>query len=333
MNDSIERNSTEKYEIPAPADPDRRSEPLPWQQPKAVHEDPEALRRVEAILASPSYRRADQDVEFLGLDETRGARLELDYLKPELFMREYGIAQTIVVFGSTRIPEPAEAQRRVDELRDAHDADRANSELERQLKVAERISAKSKYYDVAREFGSLVGRSGAGPDDCRLVMMTGGGPGIMEAANRGAFDVDAKSIGLNITLPHEQFPNPYISPELCFSLRYFAIRKLHFLMRARGLVVFPGGFGTLDELFETLTLIQTRKIRPLPVVLVGSEYWREVFDPDFLVAEGVIDIEDRELFWYAETAQEIWDGIQAWHRTAGLSGLPTEEPCGFPFND
>jgi uncharacterized protein (TIGR00730 family) len=333
MTDSTESKSTGTCAIPRPAHPEQRSEPLPWHRPKETHEDPEALLRVETILASPSYRRADQDVDFLGRDEVRSSRLELDYLKPELFMREYGIEQTIVVFGSTRIPEPAEARRRLKATRLAHEEDPSNPELERRFKVARQIAAKSKYYDVAREFGSLVGRAGAGPEDCRLLTMTGGGPGIMEAANRGAFDVDAKSIGLNITLPHEQFPNPYISPELCFSLRYFAIRKLHFLMRARGLVVFPGGFGTLDELFETLTLIQTRKIRPLPVVLVGSEFWRAAFDPDFLVAEGVIDLEDRDLFWYAETAQEIWDGIQAWHRTAGLSGLPAEEPCGSPFND
>jgi uncharacterized protein (TIGR00730 family) len=333
MTKRTELKSTGAGEIPSPAHPERRFEPLPWQTPKAAHEDPDALRRVEEILASPSYRRADQDVDFLGMGETRGARLELDYLKPEVFMRQHGIEQTIVVFGSTRIPESAEAGRRLSEMQQAHHADPSNVELERRLQVARRVAAKSKYYDVAREFGSLVGQSGGGPEDCRLVMMTGGGPGIMEAANRGAFDVDAKSVGLNITLPHEQFPNPYISPELCFSLRYFAIRKLHFLMRARGLVVFPGGFGTLDELFETLTLIQTRKIRPLPVVLVGADYWRAVFDPDFLVAEGVIDAEDRELFWYAESAQEIWDGIQTWHRTAGLSALPAEEPCGFPFSD
>jgi uncharacterized protein (TIGR00730 family) len=151
--------------------------------------------------------------------------------------------------------------------------------------------------------------------------MTGGGPGIMEAANRGVSDVGANSVGLNITLPHEQFPNPYITPELCFSVRYFAIRKLHFLMRASALVVFPGGFGTLDELFETLTLVQTNTIEPLPVVLVGKEYWRRLFDIDFLVEEGVIDPEDRDLFWYAETAPEIWAGIRAWHEQAGTQDL------------
>ena len=147
--------------------------------------------------------------------------------------------------------------------------------------------------------------------------MTGGGPGIMEAANRGAADVDAKSIGLNITLPREQFPNPYISPELCFSVRYFAIRKLHFLLRAKALVVFPGGFGTLDEFFEALTLMQTTKIAPFPVILVGEKFWRGVFDPDFLVGEGVISAKDLDLFWYAETADEIWKGILDWHRKAG----------------
>ena len=165
-------------------------------------------------------------------------------------------------------------------------------------------------------FGGIVGRSGEGPQDCRVTLMTGGGPGIMEATNRGAFDVGAKSIELNITLPHEQYPNPYISEELRFSVHYFAIRKLHFLLRARALVVFPGGFGTLDEQFETLNLVQSRKIKPSPVILVGEQYWRKVFDPDFLLQEGVIDPEVRELFWYAESAQEIWDHISDWHRRA-----------------
>ncbi len=140
---------------------------------------------------------------------------------------------------------------------------------------------------------------------------------MMEAANRGADDVSAKTVGLNITLPHEQYPNPYVTPELCFQFHYFALRKMHFIMRARALVVFPGGFGTFDELFETLTLIQTRKIKPLPVVLVGREYWRRAFDVNFLVEEGVIDEEDRDLFWYAETAQEIWDGLLCWYENSG----------------
>jgi hypothetical protein len=153
--------------------------------------------------------------------------------------------------------------------------------------------------------------------------MTGGGPGMMEAANRGADEAGAKSIGLNITLPHEQYPNPYITPELCFKFHYFALRKMHFVLRARALVAFPGGFGTFDELFETLTLIQTRKIKPVPVVLVGEQFWRKAFDVDFLVDEGVIDAEDRDLFWYAETADEIWQGLQLWYERKGepLIGL------------
>jgi uncharacterized protein (TIGR00730 family) len=154
--------------------------------------------------------------------------------------------------------------------------------------------------------------------------MTGGGPGMMEAANRGAFDMGVKSIGLNITLPHEQFPNPYVAPELCFQFHYFALRKLHFLKRACALVAFPGGYGTFDELFETLTLIQTRKIHPVPVVLVGESYWRRAVDIDFLVDEGVIEAEDRELFWYAETAQEVWKGILHWHEINGTPLYPDD---------
>jgi len=303
--------------IPDPVHPEKRAEPLPWQQPKPAREDPEAAARVENILKSPGYRRADQDSEFLTRDETRGPRLELDYLKPELTLREYGVENTIVVFGSTRIPEPAEAERRLEEASNALKRNPDDRHILKKLSIAERIHAKSRYYDEARRLGGLVGGCGTSPADCRIVLVTGGGPGIMEAANRGAFDVGAKSVGLNITLPHEQFPNPYITPELCFNLYYFSIRKLHFLLRAKGLVVFPGGYGTLDELFETLTLIQTRKIKPLPVVLVGESYWRGLFDPDYLVDEGVIDAEDRELFWYAETAREIWDGIRLWHENSG----------------
>jgi uncharacterized protein (TIGR00730 family) len=303
--------------IPKPPHPQQRTRPLPGHAPKGADEDPEAPGCIDAILASPSYRRADEDVDFLSLDDTRGPRLELDYLKPDLLMRQNDIEQTIVVFGSARIPEPAEALRRLKTAREIQTANPDDPDLERQLRVAERVADKSKYYDVAREFGRIVGNSGSGPKDSRLVLMTGGGPGIMEAANRGAFDVDAKSIGLNITLPLEQYPNPYISPELCFSVWYFAIRKLHFLLRAKGLVVFPGGYGTLDELFETLTLVQTRKIKPLPVILVGEDYWRGVFNPDFLVDEGALDPEDRDLFWYAETAEEIWDGLLSWHVAAG----------------
>lgn len=303
--------------IAPPAHPQRRREPLPWQQPKAADEDPDAAQRVAAILASPSYRQADQDVGFLNRDDTRGLRLQVDYLKPELLLEQHGITQTVVVFGSTRIPEPTAARRKVEHLRDALAGDPGNPELLRRLAVGERLLAKSHYYDVARELGRLVGQAGHGPHDGRVVLMTGGGPGMMEAANRGAYDAGAASIGLNISLPHEQYPNPYITPDLCFRFHYFALRKLHFLLRAKALVAFPGGYGTFDELFETLTLVQTRTITPVPIVLVGEPYWRRAFDVDFLVDEGVIDTEDRELFWFAETAQEIWDGILSWHEVNG----------------
>ena len=303
--------------IPAPAHPTQRREPLPWTRPKPDVEDPGAQARVQAILASPTYRQADQDVDFLNTAATRGVRLQLDYFKPQTCLEQAGVQHTIVVFGSTRIPEPAAARRRLAEARAALAQAPDDAELRRRVQVAERIVAKSRYYEEARRFGQLVGRSGMGPADSRLVLMTGGGPGMMEAANRGAFDVGAKTVGLNITLPHEQYPNPYLTPELTFRFHYFAIRKLHFLLRARALVVFPGGYGTLDELFEVLTLVQTRKIRPLPIVLVGRDYWQRLIDFDLLVAEGTIDPEDAELFWYAEQAEEIWEGIQAWYRRAG----------------
>lgn len=309
--------------IPVPPTPQRR-EPLPWQTPKALEDDPEAIARVRAIMASPGYRQADRDVAFLNQDETRGVRLQIDYLKPELLLEQHGVDNTIVVFGSTRLQEPGAARRKVEAIRHALADTPADEELQRRLSVALSIQAKSRYYEEARAFGRLVAASGKGPSDCRVTLVTGGGPGIMEAANRGAFDVGAKSIGLNITLPHEQYPNPYITPELCFSFHYFAMRKLHFLKRAKALVAFPGGYGTLDELFETLTLIQTRSIEPLPVVLVGESYWRQAVNVDFLVAEGVIDPEDRELFWYAETAEEIWQGIQHWHRASGKPLLNSE---------
>jgi uncharacterized protein (TIGR00730 family) len=305
-----------------PPHPQRRREPLPGHRPKPADEDPDAPHRVQAILDSPSYRQADQDPAFLHADEARGVRLQIDYLKAELLLEQHRVRHTIVVFGSTRIPEPAAAQRRVEALRRELAAQPDDDGLRRRLGVAERLLAKSHYYGVAREFGRLVGRAAEGPRDGRLLIMTGSGPGIMEAANRGAFDVGAQSVGLNITLPHEQYPNPYITPDLCFRFHYFALRKLHFLLRARALVAFPGGYGTFDELFETLTLIQTRTIQPVPVVLVGEDYWRRAVAMDFLVGEGTIDPEDRELFCYAETAQEIWDTILTWHQNSGTPLLP-----------
>jgi uncharacterized protein (TIGR00730 family) len=303
--------------VPTPAHPHRRREPLPWHRPKPSEEDPDAPHRIQAILDSPGYRQADQDIDFLNLDGTRGVRLQIDYQKPEMLLERHGIRHTIVVFGSTRIPEPASAQRQVETLRTRAEADPHNADLQRRLAVARRILAKSHYYEVARDFARLVSQAGAEHDGSRMVVMTGGGPGMMEAANRGAYDVDAKTIGLNINLPHEQYPNPYITPDLCFRFHYFALRKLHFLLRTRALVAFPGGYGTFDELFETLTLVQTRKIKPVPIVLVGEEYWRQAFNVDFLADEGVIDAEDRDLFWFAESAEEIWEGILHWHEANG----------------
>ncbi len=304
-------------QIPHPAHPRERRVPLPGHAPKPVEDDPDASRRIEAILASPSYRDANEDVAFLHQDETRGVRLQLDYLKAESLLAAHGIRHTIVVSGSTRIPDPATAQRNVELLRRALDEAPEDPARRRQLEVAERVLAKSDYYEVAREFGRLVGGAPAQPTDGRIVVMTGGGPGIMEAANRGAHEMGSESVGLNIRLPHEQYPNAYVTPDLCFRFHYFALRKLHFVKRARALVAFPGGYGTFDELFETLTLVQTRTIDPIPVVLVGEAYWRRAFDVDFLVEEGVIDEEDRELFWFAETAQEIWEGILHWYELAG----------------
>ena len=233
---------------------------------------------IHHIERSPSYVRADKDIEFLARDELRPSRLQLEFLKPELILKEHGVESTIVVLGGARIREPAVATEDVDKAKLALKADPESTSLKQQLHIVERILAKSHYYDIARELGQIVGRAGRGPEDCRLVICTGGGPGIMEAANRGAFDAGAKSIGLNIILPQEQEPNPYISPELCFQFRYFALRKMHFLMRAKALVVFPGGYGTLDEFFDMITLIQTQKVESLPVVVVGEEYWRHVFN-------------------------------------------------------
>jgi len=303
--------------IPSPPHPHERHEPLPWHKPKSAEEDADAPRRVEEILHSASYREADEDPDFLSRDDVRGLRLQVDYLKPELLLQQHQIEHTIVVFGSTRIAERSASARKVQQIRAELESDPDNTVLRRHLKTAESILAKSRYYDVARELGALIGNATAQRGRGQLVVMTGGGPGIMEAANRGAYDAHHKSVGLNINLPHEQFPNPYITPELCFRFHYFALRKLHFLLRAKALVAFPGGYGTMDELFEVLTLIQTRKIKPLPVVLVGKAFWHRAFNVEFLVDEGVIDREDKDLFWIAEEADEIWDGILQWYERAG----------------
>jgi uncharacterized protein (TIGR00730 family) len=258
---------------------------------------------------SSSYIPADRDTEFLQRDELRSVRLGLELLKPELIQTDEGIDSTIVVFGSARLKEPGAAQQELQRAEaDAASAPR-DSARQRQVVIAKRQLELSKFYDLAREFGRLVSSTCQIGGHCDYVIMTGGGPGIMEAANRGAADVKAKSIGLNITLPHEQHPNPYITPQLSFQFRYFAIRKMHFMLRAKALVAFPGGFGTLDELFETLTLLQTGKTDRVVVVLVGREFWDRLINWPFLVECGLISPHDLELFHYAETAQEAWDLI------------------------
>ncbi|THI85606.1 MAG: TIGR00730 family Rossman fold protein [Nitrospira sp. CG24A] len=258
---------------------------------------------------SSSYIPADRDTEFLQRDELRPLRVGIELLKPELIQREQGIQSTIVVFGSARLQEPAAAKQalHVAEMEAARTLQ--DSTCRHKIAISQRQLVLSKYYDMAREFGRLVSSTCQIDGRCDYVIVTGGGPGIMEAANRGAADVNAKSIGLNITLPHEQHPNPYITPELCFQFRYFAIRKMHFLIRAKALVAFPGGFGTLDELFETLTLLQTGKTENVMVVLVGRDFWERLINWQWLVENGLIAQKDLQLFCYAETAQEAWDLI------------------------
>jgi len=275
--------------------------------------DQETARNIERILQSPSYRLAYKDIDFLSDPRLRPARMELELLKPEMAFEEQNVASTIVVFGGTRIVERAAAEKRLEEAK-ARLAGKPNDpQRRRDVARAERLLAKSHFYDVAREFGRLVSTTCQKDGKCDYVIVTGGGPGIMEAGNRGAYDVGAKSIGLNIKLPMEQRPNPYITPELCFQFHYFAIRKLHFLLRAKGLVVFPGGFGTLDELFDTLTLRQTGRMQDVPVIMFVREFWQNVINFQHLADEGTIDDRDLNLISFAETAQEAWDIITAFH--------------------
>lgn len=259
--------------------------------------------------ASSSYIPADKDTEFLQRDELRPLRIGIELLKPELIQREQEIHSTIVVFGSARLQEPEAAKRALDLAEEEAARSPEDPAHRDKASVARRQLALSKYYDMAREFSRLVSFTCQIDGRCDYVIVTGGGPGIMEAANRGAADVNAKSIGLNITLPHEQHPNRYITPELCFQFRYFAIRKMHFLIRAKALVAFPGGFGTIDELFETLTLLQTGKTENVMVVLVGRDFWERLINWQWLVENGLIAQQDLQLFHYAETAQEAWDLI------------------------
>jgi hypothetical protein len=281
---------------------------------RSAHEDARiAGKPVDAAhCQSPSYRLAFQDPDFLLKDELRPVRLQLELLKPELILQEHHIESTIVVFGSARIPEPQTAGEALHQAEVELQRDPDNLALQRRLRLAERQLANSRYYDEARRLGRIIALHSDGQ---RFVVMTGGGPGIMEAANRGAHDAGAASIGLNIVLPREQLPNPYITPDLNFQFHYFAIRKMHLIMRAKCLIAFPGGFGTLDELFETLTLIQTGKVRRIPVLLFGKTFWERVISFQVLVEEGTISEQDLELFTYVDTAEEAW-GIIA-RREAG----------------
>jgi hypothetical protein len=279
--------------------------------PKAYEGAKEAQQVVDSPQTrSPSYKLAFQDGEFLLRDECRPVRLQLELLKPELMLHEQKIESTIVIFGSARIPEPESARKRFEDAQAEAVKKPADPKLIKELEKARRILENSKYYQEARNLARLISSNCQGPQKLTHVIITGGGPGIMEAANRGAHDVHAKSIGLNIVLPFEQNPNPYITPELSFQFHYFALRKMHFLMRAKGLVAFPGGFGTLDELFETLTLVQTHKIDLIPILLFGKEFWQSIIRFDLLVEEGTIAQEDLALFHYVETAEEAWEIIK-----------------------
>lgn len=262
---------------------------------------------------SPSYRLAFQDQEFLLRKELRPVRLQLELLKPELILQEQQIESTIVIYGSARLPDPESAREEYRKIKGAQEAAPDDAGLKTRLARAERSLANSRYYEEARKLGQLISQS---TRKNKLVIITGAGAGIMEGAGRGAHDVGAKSIGLNIVLPFEQAPNRYVTPELSFQFHYFAIRKMHLLMRAKGLVAFPGGFGTLDELFETLTLVQTGKVEPIPILLFGREFWDKIVSFQALVDEGTISPEDLELFSYVETAEEAWEILA---RANGLS--------------
>jgi uncharacterized protein (TIGR00730 family) len=279
---------------------------------------PAALEGAKAALlftvspqtASPSYKLAFQDNEFLLRDDCRPVRLQLEFLKPELILQEHRIESTIVVLGSSRIPDPETAEKDLEAARGEAERDPSNPSLRRKFERARRVLRNSRYYVEARKLARIVSEQSQSSERADYVITTGGGPGIMEAANRGAWDGGAKNIGLNIVLPHEQAPNPYITPDLSFQFHYFALRKMHFVMRAKALVAFPGGYGTFDELFEALVLVQTHKIKPIPILLFGKEFWQRVIRFDLLVEEGTISDAETRLFKYVETAEEAWDYIR-----------------------
>lgn len=252
---------------------------------------------------SKAYKLAFQDEEFLLRRDLRPVRFQLELLKPELLLDEARIASTFVFYGSARIPEPEVAQAAVDAATNEHER-----------KVAERLAAKSRYYEEARKLARIAAQFPPNDSGCHhFVVCSGGGPSIMEAANRGAADVGAQTIGLNIVLPHEQAPNPYVTPDLSFQFHYFALRKMHFTLRARALAVFPGGFGTFDEFFELLTLVQTGKMKPIPILLFGRDFWTRVVNFEALAEEGVISPRDLDLITWVETAEEAWAAVEAFY--------------------
>lgn len=283
--------------------------------PDTVLGDDVALvaENMERILGSPSYLLAQDDPALLSKEEMRGVRMLLELGKPELALQADKIHSTVIVFGGTQIVERTTAERRLSEARRAAEAAPGDRKAARAVERAERLVEYSHYYDAAREFAKLVSIDNQCESQRDYVVITGGGPGIMEAANRGAFDVGCKSIGLNIKLPAEQQPNPFITPELCFQFKYFALRKFHFILRAAAVVLFPGGFGTLDEMFETLTLRQTHRMQPVPIILFGRDYWSRVIDFQFLADSGVIADHHLDLFSYAETPTEAWQQILDFH--------------------
>ena len=277
-------------------------------------EKEEVENRLNKIMDDPSYKLAYLDDEFIRSDDLRPLRLELELLKPEMFLDRLGIQSTVVVFGGTQVLPQDDADKIMAEAKELAASKPDSHEAKRAMVRAERYQSKVRFYDECREFANIVTTFNKEFRDGEFIIKTGGGPGIMEAANRGAYDAGGKSMALNITLPFEQTPNSYITPGMCFQFNYFAIRKMHFLLRAKALVCFPGGFGTLDELFTTLTLRQTGRMQEIPIILYNKKYWDGIIDFQFLADEGVISDSHLELFQYTETPEETWDVIKQFHK-------------------
>ena len=274
-------------------------------------DDPELVRKnLELIISSNNYQLAHEDRELLNSDEMRGVRMLLEITKPEKILEEQNILSTIIVFGGASLTDKSSIDHRLALAKNSLTKDPSSSNLQREVTRLKNLQSISHYYDSAREFAKIVSRQNQKEHCNSHVIVTGGGPGIMEAANRGAFDADCKSIGLNISLPNEQHPNAYITPGLCFKFNYFALRKFHFVMRSVAAVFFPGGFGTFDELFELLTLRQTGMKTQIPIILFGRDYWSKVINFQFLSDHGLISDEHMNLFQYADSASEAWDIIK-----------------------